>query len=140
MSYFKRLLVVFYGASGFIILINLSSCTFTKNTSKSEQVTQTQSAAIVNKYSTLLGVVPSKITNIALYSFIDEWYGTPYKYGGGNKNGIDCSNFTAKLYQEVYSKTITGASGSIFNLCNITSKSNLKEGELVFFKIEKNQI
>ncbi len=26
-----------------------------------------------------------------MISFIEDWYGTRYKYGGNDKNGVDCS-------------------------------------------------
>ena len=57
-----------------------------------------------------------------------------------NKNGIDCSNFTSTLYSNVYSKPLTGSSSSIFNQCKVISKNNLEEGDLVFFKIDGDNI
>ena len=37
-----------------------------------------------------------------LDAFISEWLGTPYRYGGMSKKGIDCSGFVVLLMQEVY--------------------------------------
>ena len=43
------------------------------------------------------------ITNIVLYTtFIDQWWATRYSYGGTDKNGIDCSAFTCKIFTAVY--------------------------------------
>ena|ERR1700741_1904694 len=99
------------------------------------------SKKIAGKYAELVGVSAKDINeNIQLYSFIDDWYGTPYKYGGKSKNGIDCSNFTCTLYKEVYNKPISGTSSSLYDQCRSVSKNDLKEGDLVFFKIEKNSI
>lgn len=39
-------------------------------------------------------------------SFIDEWKGTPYRLGGRSKSGIDCSQFTKRLYKDVYNKQL----------------------------------
>lgn len=128
-----------YGIVGYIVLTSFYSCASKKSISKNEYNTN-KVELLVEKYSTLLGVKPSDISNIALYSFIDQWYGTPYKYGGDSKNGIDCSNFVTLLYKEVFNKTISGPSGTIFNQCTVTSNNNLKEGDLVFFKIKKNKI
>ncbi|MEO6903234.1 MAG: C40 family peptidase [Bacteroidia bacterium] len=138
MEFVKRFFV-FYSVGGCILLISLYSCASKKNISKSEH-NSNKAELLAEKYSTLLGVKSSDISNIALYSFIDKWYGTPYKYGGESKNGIDCSSFVTLLYKEVYNKTISGPSGTIFNQCSVASKNNLKEGDLVFFKIEKNKI
>ena len=100
----------------------------------------TSSTGIQTKYSALLDVKKTEIQNISLYALIDEWYGTAYKYGGCDKNGIDCSNFAAILYQEIYRKKIQGSSASIFNQCHPISKEELQEGDLVFFKINSHTI
>src|ERR1043166_636580 len=73
-----------------------------------------ESKSVQKKYANLLNVEPQKINNIKLYSFIDDWYGVPYKYGGKTKSGIDCSNFTCTLYSEVYKRPITGTSSSLY--------------------------
>lgn len=123
-------------------IVFISSCRSHKDTSTSN-VTATsipKSKKVKEKYAQLLNVDESKIINVKLYSFIDEWYGVPYKYGGKNKNGIDCSNFTSTLYSTVYSKSLTGTSSSIFGQCKVIAKSKLEEGDLVFFKIEGDNI
>ena len=38
-----------------------------------------------------------------LNSFILKWLGKPYKLGGKTEKGIDCSQFTKRLYKDVYS-------------------------------------
>lgn len=95
---------------------------------------------IEKKYASLLNVKEDEISNVKLYAFIDDWYGVPYKYGGKNKSGIDCSNFTATLYNTIYNKSVTGSSASIFNQCKTVPKSDLKEGDLLFFKIDQEGI
>lgn len=121
--------------------VAITSCRSHKDTSKSTTNTSvSKTKKVKEKYATLLNVDESKIENVKLYSFIDEWYGVPYKYGGKNKSGIDCSNFTATLYSNIYGKSVTGSSASIFEQCKTISKSNLEEGDLVFFKIDGNKI
>lgn len=92
------------------------------------------------KYADLLAVDENKIENVALYALIDSWYGTIYKYGGCSKEGVDCSNFAGIIYQEIYKKSLTGSSASLFNQCKVIQKEDLKEGDLLFFKIENNTI
>jgi lipoprotein Spr len=115
------------------------SCRSGKNISHSPSATPA-SKKIEKKYSEILGVSQSDISNTDLYLFIDEWYGVPYEYGGKNKNGIDCSNFTSTLYKTVYRKAVSGSSSAIFKQCQVVSKEDLKEGDLLFFKIEKDEI
>jgi lipoprotein Spr len=140
MNLFKNKFSVFYFA--LVLAISISSCRTQKETTSSdtEKNNVSKTKKIQNKYGLLLKVDENKIENIKLYSFIDEWYGVPYKYGGKNKNGIDCSNFTSTLYSNVYSKPLTGSSSSIFNQCKVISKNNLEEGDLVFFKIDGDNI
>lgn len=128
----------------FVFVFFSVSCKSNKELSKSEKISPKENSIssknIKNKYAQILGVKENEIENPKLYSFIDEWYGIPYKYGGHDKNGIDCSNFAANLYEHIYNKSITGSSASIFNQCKIISVKDLKEGDLLFFKIEKENI
>ena len=79
--------------------------------------------------------------NAALYSFIDDWYGTPYRYGGLDRKGIDCSAFTRELCSNIYGKRLQRTAAAQFNETEyVSSVSELKEGDLVFFKIRKRYI
>ena len=50
------------------------------------------------KYSLLLNTEVEEVQNLPLFKVIDEWYGTPYVYGGTTKKGIDCSAFVQAVY------------------------------------------
>lgn len=80
-----------------------------------------------------LSVDKHEIEKSKLYSFITDWYGTPYRYGGCDKSGTDCSCFTLMLFKQVYNKTIERSSGEIYKSCEKIKRSHLKEGDLVFF-------
>lgn len=143
MSVFKNKIHIFYFAIIFCLSLFTSSCRSNKNFASTEKRTEEKSGSTKNiekKYAALLSVTENNISNTALYSFIDEWYGVPYKYGGKDKKGIDCSNFTSTLYKNIYHKALTGSSSSIFTQCKEVPKKDLKEGDLVFFKIEKDDI
>lgn len=99
-----------------------------------------EATSLKKKYSSLLSVKEQQIESLPLYSLIDEWYGTPYKYGSCDKNGIDCSNFIGIIYQQIYHQSISGSSSSIFNQCTAIAKNELREGDLLFFKIGKRGI
>jgi len=83
----------------------------------------------------ILGLSAKEIKKSALYSFVDEWYGVPYKYGGCKKSGVDCSCFTNLLYEEVYSQKLTGNAAELYKSADKISMAKAREGDLVFFKI-----
>ena len=80
------------------------------------------------------------ISDKSLVNFIDSWYGVTYKYGGADKHGIDCSHFAARLYADVYNKTITGPANTIEPQTIAVKTSDMQEGDLVFFKIKGNKV
>jgi lipoprotein Spr len=75
-----------------------------------------------------------------MYQTIYEWLGTPYKYSGDCKEGIDCSGFVCMLYKKSFGVTLAQNSAEIFKETKPLKKSALKEGDLVFFKIRKKKI
>jgi len=73
------------------------------------------------------------IKNITLYSAIDEWYGTPYRYGGSTKNGIDCSAFVQTIYSVLFGIMIPRTAHEQYKAFQHIDREELKEGDLVFF-------
>jgi cell wall-associated NlpC family hydrolase len=106
-----------------------------KSTQVLEQASKTFTG-IVDKYSKVMQVSPNSINNVILYQFIDEWYGTRYQMGGTGRRGIDCSALVQKLYNYVYGMDVVRTSLMQFRTSEyIASMENLKEGDLVFFRI-----
>jgi len=89
------------------------------------------------KYGKILNVKPDSITNIKLYTFIDEWMNRPYLLGGETKDGIDCSSFTQLLYINVYGLYVERTAEKQFkskNTSKFKGQEFFKEGDLVFFQ------
>lgn len=137
MSIFKNIFLYIFLSC---LIISFSACRSHKDATSDNSTNISKSKKVKAKYAAILKVDESKIENVKLYSFIDEWYGVPYKYGGKSKSGIDCSNFTSTLYSNIYGKALSGSSASIYEQCKVISKNNLEEGDLVFFKIEGDKI
>jgi lipoprotein Spr len=90
--------------------------------------------------SQIMGVALSATSNMKLFHFVYDWIGTPYRFGGSSKKGIDCSAFTKELYSEVFNLDIKRNSRDIFSMVSPVGKDELKEGDLVFFKIHSRRI
>ena len=102
---------------------------------------QDDQQSLANDYlSQIMGVALSATSNMKLFHFVYDWIGTPYRFGGSSKNGIDCSAFTKELYSEVFNLDIRRNSRDIFSTVSPVSKDELREGDLVFFKIHSRRI
>jgi lipoprotein Spr len=88
------------------------------------------------KYSIKMDVAVESINNISLLKKIDEWYGTPYNYGGSTKNGVDCSYFTLDVMQGVYNINLNRTAAEQYEQTSRINWEDLKEGDLIFFKTE----
>jgi len=103
---------------------------------KEETVYYNPSASeIVNKYAAQLKVAPDKLYNQKLYEAIDGWIGVKYKWGGNDKNGVDCSGFACAIYKNVYEYQLKRSGYDIAKDCKEVQKEELMEGDLVFFDI-----
>lgn len=91
---------------------------------------------IADKYAEIMGVGSNDITNGRLYNFIEQWYGTPYKYAGLDHDGVDCSGLTFLLEQQVYGLTIPRNTGRQINIIKRKYEEELQEGDLVFFDFD----
>lgn len=87
-------------------------------------------------------IVLDSCYNYALYKTVLNWLGTGYQYAGETNEGIDCSGFTSVLYKEAYNIELTGGSYDIIKQTDylFKNKNELKEGDLLFFKIHKKRV
>src|ERR1700744_4285978 len=105
-----------------------------------EKPADEQDGLIKEYFSQIMGVALSTTSNVKLFQFVYDWVGTPYHFGGDSRKGIDCSAFTKELYSNVFNLTIKRNSRDIFSMVSPVSKDDLKEGDLVFFKIHSRSI
>ena len=91
-------------------------------------------------YSNRLGYEINHIDEPRLFETVSRWIGTPYKYGGDSRHGIDCSGFAGLVYRTVYDRHLEGGSAQIYPKTTPVDRKDLHEGDLVFFKIYSSRI
>ena len=78
--------------------------------------------------------IPADIVgNVDLFRFIRDWYRTPYRFGGTQRTGIDCSAFTQRLYKEIYNLSLGRMVSLQRRQVLPVERSKLVQGDLVFF-------
>ncbi len=85
------------------------------------------------KASVRMGIDINKEDNHKLYIASAEWIGVPYRAGGDNKRGTDCSGLVSQLYKQVYNIRLSRSTDEQLKESNKVSCRNLREGDLVFF-------
>lgn len=86
------------------------------------------------KYAILLDTHVEDLTDERLLSFMDAWYGTPYRLGGSDEKGIDCSAFTQSFLAALYGVSIARTCKEQYSDSRRIPRKHLQEGDLVFFK------
>lgn len=66
-----------------------------------------------------------------------QWLGTPYRYGGQDRKGTDCSGMTMSLFRDVAGVAIPRNSGAQYEYCVSIGHEDLQPGDLVFFSGSK---
>lgn len=85
------------------------------------------------KYAQMLNRNVELVTNTSLIGFIDDWWGTKYRWGGNTKKGIDCSSFTGLLVGSVFGFALPRTARQQYAVCSKLKKVDMLEGDLVFF-------
>ena len=118
----------------FAVTIIFSACHSRRAVMKGEpgEVVAPQ-PSVAEKYSAMMGVDINSIQNGRLYAFIDQWMGTPYRFGGLDHDGIDCSGLSFLLQQQVYGINIPRTTGQQVQIIKRKYEEELQEGDLLFF-------
>lgn len=85
-----------------------------------------------------LDTIGLKEKDPSLFSFVDDWLGVKYKFGGVTRSGIDCSAFTRTLYKLVFGTDIPRTAESQYREVKtkgvVSDRKSLETGDLVFFR------
>lgn len=68
-----------------------------------------------------------------------KWIGTPYKYGGKNRSGTDCSGFVMQVYLMSEAIKLPRTTVDQREFCDNIKRKELRPGDLVFFSNKKSK-
>lgn len=64
----------------------------------------------------------------------DVWQGTPYRYGGMGRSGVDCSGLVYSIFLSQFGHAVPRTTKGQARLGNEITQDVLRSGDLVFFK------
>lgn len=73
---------------------------------------------------------------IALRGQLNEWQGTPYRYGGTTKQGIDCSAFVQITYKQLFRANLPRSTKEQSRLGKKVAAKQHRAGDLIFFRTD----
>lgn len=81
------------------------------------------------------GRLSDSITVIAqLNEQLSQWRGTPYRYGGTTRSGVDCSGFVWLTFRDRFDLQLPRTTVAQTDMGTRIDKADLLPGDLVFFK------
>ncbi|PHR56391.1 MAG: hypothetical protein COA44_08525 [Arcobacter sp.] len=89
---------------------------------------------VSKKSSTLTSSQKNNSTLNKIYAQYRQWKGTPYKYGGLTKGGVDCSGFVLQSYKKLFNIRLPRSTKDQVKKGKRVYINQLHAGDLVFFK------
>lgn len=127
----SRLSLIYIIIFAFPGILFLSSCN--RHNYRSQSKADRQKA---EQLSRKMGIAVSTKDDLFLYEEAASWLGTPYRYGGTSRGGVDCSGFTGNIYRKVYRVKLHRSVNDIYTKdIEKVRRGQLREGDLVFFKL-----
>lgn len=123
-----------------IFILFVSSCSSKKELVNNNSPRNKAEQQFIEKYSARLGISLKPGCNRKLIESVTSWLNTPYKYGGNTQQGTDCSGFVQQVIFEVYGVSLARSAADIYAQCKKINRADLKEGDLVFFKINTPKV
>ncbi len=80
----------------------------------------------------VLGSLPAETRR--LLEEARRWMGTSYRYGGSTRSGVDCSGLTSQIFVNALQIKLPRSSAQQSEYCRRIDRSELMEGDLVFFR------
>lgn len=122
------------------LLSSLSAGDTPPATAEPPATTASRDSLAYGYYDQTLGLKLAHTENKSLLQTVTDWLGTPYSYGAASRRGTDCSGFVSQVFKKVYGITLKRSSRSMFSTVQRVAKTDMKAGDLVFFRHGKGAI
>jgi hypothetical protein len=117
-----------------LLLIVCCTCTTT------HRLTSADDIQFYSEHSKKLGVQLQGNEPKEIIRTSAQWLGTPYKYGGNSRSGIDCSAFVGTVYKNALDITLPRSSSAIAKSLNSVNRNHLQCGDVVFFTNKEKRV
>ena len=129
-KYSHTLILIFSGLAALFMTACGSSRTVTA--SSGHKVDRKGSCSISKvEYAVIDGTMES--SSRALLTEAKKWLGTPYKYGGEDKSGVDCSGLVLNVFRNALNIKLPRSSSKQMEYSSSIAKRDLIPGDLLFF-------
>lgn len=108
--------------------LSLGACSSSKQASKTATHRPSKPASVKD-----IDIASMTKTEKSLVKEATAWLGTPYKYGGNTRSGVDCSGFVYHVFLNALDIKLPRNSRKQHEFCRKISKKDLATGDLVFF-------
>lgn len=116
------------------------AASFTPSSSQNSTSASSFLADISPEAKSLLGPLFREGDDKDLYSAIAPWMGVPYKYGGTDYSGVDCSAFVVAVYKKAYRLRLPRTAAEMLREFQEIGVNQLSEGDLLFFSNSKGKV
>lgn len=108
--------------------LSLGACSSSKQVSKTATNRPSKPASVKD-----IDIASMTKTEKSLVKEATAWLGTPYKYGGNTRSGVDCSGLVYHVFLNALDIKLPRNSRKQHEFCRKISKKDLATGDLVFF-------
>jgi lipoprotein Spr len=115
-----------------MLSVGMASCHSSKNNEKTKQSSAIENVDKNGKGKQKLDGTPKKVAD-ALVSEARTWIGTPYKWGGHDKDGADCSGFLMEVFKSAVNVDIPRTTKDQRSTCIEVDRDNISVGDIIFF-------
>jgi len=71
----------------------------------------------------------------SLMRHFDRWEGVPYRFGGNNRYGVDCSGFVHIMFKDALGLEVPRSTELLSRTGHRVSAKSLKAGDIIIFRI-----